>query len=254
MGTETADRDVGTRITPVVTDMANLSHQGHVRARNEDFCRIDAAQGLSLVADGVGGHGDGKWASEKAVALVTAILSGKRPAAALRQGARETIITQALQVSNDAMMAENASTGTPSGCTIAGIWSGGSPAEVTAFNVGDSPVFHLSGGRLRKVSRDHSLFQLWVDGGRTGKEPSKRMIVQAMGISEPLTPYLASFEVQPGDTVMLCTDGLIGALTLDQIKGLLLSAKSAQEACEQLIQTALSGPAADNLTVSVSRY
>jgi protein phosphatase len=254
MGAETVVPDAATRITPVVADMANLSHRGHVRARNEDFCRIDAPQGLSIVADGVGGHGDGQWASEKAVALVTAILSGKRTATALRQGARETIIAEALQVSNDAMMAENATTGAPSGCTIAGVWSGGSPAEVTAFNVGDSPIFHLSEGRLRKVSRDHSLFQLWVDGGRTGKEPSKRMIVQAMGISEPLTPYLASFEVQPGDAILLCTDGLIGALTLDQIRGLLLSAKSAQEACELLIGTALSGPAADNLTVSVSRY
>ncbi len=252
MAADTADRSAVAM--PVLTDMANLSHCGHVRARNEDFCRIDASQGLSIVADGVGGHGDGQWASEKAVALVTAILSGKRPSAALRQGVRETIIADALQVSNDAMMAENASTGTPSGCTIAGVWGGGATGEVTAFNVGDSPIFHLSDGHLRKVSRDHSLFQLWVDGGRTGKEPSKRMIVQAMGISEPLTPYLASFEVQPGDTVLLCTDGLIGALTLNQIRGLLMSARSAQDACELLINTALTGPAADNLTVSVSRY
>ena len=254
MVAETAEPGVAARIMPAVADMANLSHCGHVRARNEDFCRIDASQGLTIVADGVGGHGDGQWASEKAVALVAATLSGKRPVAALRQGVRETIIADALQVSNDAMMAENASTGTPSGCTIAGVWGGGSAGDVTAFNVGDSPIFHLSGGHLRKVSRDHSLFQLWVDGGRTGKEPSKRMIVQAMGISEPLTPYLASFAVHPGDTILLCTDGLIGALTLDQIRALLLKAGSAQEACELLIQSALCGPAADNLTVSVTRY
>ena len=236
----------------VQADAANLSDRGHVRARNEDCCRIEASAGLCLVADGVGGHGDGQWASQKAVGLVTAMLSRNPPAAGLSPGLRETIVAEALQGSNEAMMAENARRGTPSGCTIAGTWTTG--ANVTAFNVGDSPIFHLSEGLLRKVSRDHSLFQLWVDGGRMGKEPSKRMIVQAMGISEPLTPHLTSFAVRPGDTVLLCTDGLAGALALDRIRSLLMTARNSQEACELLISAALAGPAADNLTVSVSRY
>lgn len=249
MGTDTVES--APHITPTTVDMANLSHRGHVRERNEDVCQLDAAASLSIVADGVGGHGDGQWASEKAVALVTAMLSRNT---AGRQDACETIIADALQVSNDAMMAENARTGSASGCTIAGIWGAGGAGHVTAFNVGDSPIFHLSGGLLQKVSRDHSLFQLWVDGGRTGKEPSKRMIVQAMGISEPLTPHIVSFAVRPGDTILLCTDGLVGALTLDQIRRLLLSAQNSKEACELLVKAALAGPAADNLTVAVSRY
>lgn len=254
MGIDTVESGRAAHIAPAIVDMANLSHRGHVRERNEDVCRLEAAAGLSIVADGVGGHGDGQWASEKAVALVTATLLRNVAAGALRQDACETVVADALQVSNDAMMAENARTGSPSGCTIAGIWGGGGADHVTAFNVGDSPIFHLSGGLLQKVSRDHSLFQLWVDGGRTGKEPSKRMIVQAMGISDPLTPHIVSFAVRPGDTILLCTDGLIGALTLDQIRSLLLSAQNSKEACELLVKAALAGPAADNLTVAVSRY
>lgn len=238
----------------VTADMANLSHRGHVRARNEDFCRIEAFRGLSIVADGVGGHGDGQWASEKAVTLVTTMLSRSIPEDIMNAKGREAIIADALQIANDAMRRENAGTGAASGSTIAGIWAPGATGWVTAFNVGDSPIFHLSQGFLQKVSRDHSLFQLWVDGGQMGKEPSKRMIVQAMGISEPLTPHLVSFAVSPGDSVLLCTDGLVGALSTERVAGLLLEAKSAGEACELLLNAALAGPAADNLTVSVCRY
>lgn len=235
-------------------DMANLSHRGHVRERNEDCCRIEVGRGLSIVADGVGGHGDGQWASQKAVALVTAMLLRGTADDIWNPKVRETIITDALQVANDAMLTENAESGVASGSTVAGVWAPGATGWVTAFNVGDSPIFHLSQGFLRKISRDHSLFQLWVDGGRIGKEPSKRMIVQAMGISEPLTPHLVSFPVAPGDAVLLCTDGLVGALSPDEIVKHVLGAASAGEACENLLQAALAGPAADNLTVSVCRY
>lgn len=239
---------------PSLADMANLSHRGHVRERNEDSCRIESSRGLCIVADGVGGHGDGQWASQKTVALVTAMLSRGTSEDILSPKARETIIADALQLANDAMLTENARTGLASGSTVAGIWAPAGAGWATAFNVGDSPIFHLSQGIIQKISRDHSVFQLWVDGGRIGKEPSKRMIVQAMGISEPLTPHLLSFRVRPGDTVLLCTDGLIGALSTQQIVDLLASAKGAAAACEGLLRAALAGPAADNLTVAVCRY
>src|SRR6185437_13526593 len=74
-----------------------------------------------------------------------------------------------------------------SGTTIVGAWAPhGAKGMATAFNVGDSRLFHLSAAGLEKISYDHSLHQLWLDGGKVGAEPSKRVIVQAVGISTPL--------------------------------------------------------------------
>ena len=101
---------VATPSLSATADMANLSHRGHVRERNEDSCRIESSKGLCIVADGVGGHGDGQWASQKTVALVTAMLSRGTSEDILNPGVRETIAADALQVSNDTMLTENAST------------------------------------------------------------------------------------------------------------------------------------------------
>jgi serine/threonine protein phosphatase PrpC len=233
-----------------ILDLAATSHQGHARQQNEDFCFIAPEQGLAIVADGVGGQGDGAWASHRAVELFIHRMQS------CRLDAGETAILDILQSVHREMFIETrARGGKPSGTTIAGLWAPqGSPGPVTIFNVGDSPVFHLSGEKMIKVSKDHSLYQLWVDGGSRGREPAKRTIVQALGISEQLTPHLASFRVVPGDAVLICTDGLSGGMTIERMADLLASAKGSQAACDALLHDVLAGPAKDNVTVSVGRF
>src|SRR5262249_50100050 len=109
----------------------------------------------------------------------------------------------------------------------------------------------FSKGRIAKVSRDHSLYQLWLDGGRVGREPAKRMIVQALGISDPLAPYIAPLSLSPGDTILICTDGLSGAMPPSRMAQLLAGSRSA---CEALLEEVLAGPATDNVTVSVCNF
>jgi len=236
-------------------DIAAASHLGHARRRNEDCCFNAPAQGLSVVADGVGGQGDGAWASQRAVELFCGRIIGLDGAHAGREG-REAAILECLQFTHGEMRTEN-HTGAdkPSGTTIAGICAPqGAAGLVTAFNVGDSPVFHFTRGRMAKVSRDHSVHQLWLDGGRVGKEPGKRMIVQAVGISEQLSPHIVSFPVLPGDAVLICTDGLSGALEPVRMAEFLAEAKSSQNACDLLLNEALAGAARDNVTVSVCYF
>ncbi|HZQ39654.1 MAG TPA: SpoIIE family protein phosphatase, partial [Rhizomicrobium sp.] len=143
----------------------------------------------------------------------------------------------------------------PSGTTIAGIWApDGAKGPATVFNVGDSPVFHFSKGRIAKVSRDHSLYQLWLDGGRVGREPAKRMIVQALGISDPLSPFIAPLSLSPGDTILICTDGLTGVMSPSRMAQVLAEATNSRGACEALLEEVLAGPATDNVTVSVCNF
>lgn len=231
----------------VSRNFAAVSHLGHTRLRNEDSYFIAASQGLALVADGVGGQGDGAWASKRAMELFVPAL------ASMPAGNQQDAVGQALADIHAQMFVETrADSGRPSGTTIAGIWAPkGSKGPATVFNVGDSPIFHFSGGRITKVSRDHSLYQLWLDGGRVGREPAKRMIVQALGISDQLTPFIAPLTLSPGDRVLICTDGLSGAIPPSRMAQLLDASSGSQMACQALLDEALAGPAADNVTVSV---
>lgn len=103
------------------------------------------------------------------------------------------------------------------------------------------------------MSHDHSLHQLWVEGGKIGTEPSKRVIVQALGISPLVTPYVVSFPILPGTVMVACTDGLTGTLTPEDIGGVLDGCNSAAKAASALVQMVLAGRARDNVTVAVCR-
>ncbi len=234
----------------ITRNFAAVSHLGHSRARNEDSYCIAAASGLALVADGVGGQGDGAWASKRAMELFVPSL------ACVSDIDQQAAIAEVLAAVHAQMFTETrADNERPSGTTIAGIWAPkGSRGPATVFNVGDSPVFHFSKGRIAKVSRDHSLYQLWLDGGRVGREPAKRMIVQALGISDQLSPFIAPLTLLPGDAVLICTDGLSGAIPPSRMAQLLAEFPGSQGACRALLGEALAGPAADNVTVSVCYF
>jgi protein phosphatase len=239
-----------TEDSTMVRGFAAVTHQGHTRARNEDSYFIAAGNGLALVADGVGGQGDGAWASKRAMELFPPALAGR---SATSQAEAIGAVLASVHASLSAEM--RADNKRPSGTTIAGIWApDGSEGPATVFNVGDSPVFHFSKGRITKVSRDHSLYQLWLDGGRVGREPAKRMIVQALGISDPLSPYIAPLVLSPGDTILICSDGLSGAMAPSRMAQHLEDATSSRSACEALLEEVLAGPATDNVTVSVCTF
>ena len=234
---------------PVLLDIATVSHLGHARERNQDYFFNQPEYGLTVVADGVGGQGDGAWASREVIRLVADRLDRR----AGGDMTREAALLTTLQAAHTAMRAENSRHSTkPSGTTIAGLWAPrGAEGMVTAFNVGDSPVLHFSDGVLTKVSRDHSLYQMWLDGGRVGREPARRTIMQAVGISDVLSPHLQSFAVKRGDSVLICTDGLSGNLSLQRMTEVLQCIKGSHAICESLLSEVLQGPARDNVTVSV---
>jgi protein phosphatase len=234
----------------IVRGFAAVTHQGHTRPRNEDSYFLAASDGLALVADGVGGQGDGAWASKRAMELFAPTLAG-RSASRQSEAIGEVLASVHARMSTET----RADNKRPSGTTIAGIWApNGAAGPATVFNVGDSPVFHFSQGRIAKVSRDHSLYQLWLDGGRVGREPAKRMIVQALGISDPLTPYIAPLTLSRGDRILICTDGLSGVLSPSRMAQVLAQATSSRDACEALLEEVLAGAATDNVTVSVCNF
>jgi serine/threonine protein phosphatase PrpC len=242
------------RQDPLGRDIAAASHRGHVRARNEDAWATDGRLGLMLVADGVGGQGDGKRASSRAIRLVLRFIVRSARWTNIRTvEQREKIVARALSFAHQRLQWNNRPDDKASGTTIVGLWMPAGCDLATAFNVGDSSLLHFWAGGARKMSRDHSLHQLWVEGGKLGTEPSKRVIVQALGISPAIAPHIVSFPAIPGSILVACTDGLTGTVDLDRIAGIVAGTATAEAGAAALLKEVLAGRARDNVTVAVCR-
>lgn len=242
------------RQDPLGRDIATASHRGHVRARNEDAWAGDGRLGLMLVADGVGGQGDGKRASSRAIRLVLRFIVRSARWTDIRTvERRERAVARALNFAHERLRRDNRPDATASGTTIVGLWLPVGVDLATAFNVGDSSLLHFSAGGARKISRDHSIHQLWLEGGKVGAEPAKRLIIQALGISPVVAPHIVSFPAIPGSVMLACTDGLTGTLDSARIASIMASSGTAAKGAAALVKEVLAGQARDNVTVAVCR-
>ncbi len=232
--------------------MIEFGHQTHVglrREHNEDTYYADADLGLWLVADGMGGHENGEVASALARdTLVDAVRRGESLAHAIQLADEEIIRhsnrrTQAL----------------PMGTTIAAIRVRDGGTFEVAW-VGDSRVY-LWDGQLRQLSQDHSYVRELIEQGAISPEqarthPHRNVVTQALGVTDPqnLRVETVSGQLEPGQQILLCSDGLTEEVE-DGVIGEILGRTdlSTQEAVDHLILAALDGGGSDNVTVVVLR-
>lgn len=123
-------------------------------------------------------------------------------------------------------------------------------------HAGDSRGYYLRRGRLRQFTRDQSMADLLVDQGVLTEEQARkagydRVLGSALG--SELTLAVGLLDLEPGDVLLLCTDGLTRHVTDAAIAGLLEEGGDARETCGKLIAAALAGGGADNVTVIVAR-
>jgi protein phosphatase len=124
-------------------------------------------------------------------------------------------------------------------------------------HVGDSRAFYLHKGRLRQLTRDQTTGEYMVDAGAWTEEQARNAplasnLASALG-SEELTPVIGLVDLQPGDTLMLCTDGLSKLVADERIVELLAGAATAEAACRALVDAALAAGGTDNITAVVAR-
>lgn len=204
-----------------------LSDTGRIRPHNEDAFFVDARKGLFMVADGMGGHAAGEVASAQAIETVsTALLAA--PAEGDPLGVVAAAVQSANQTINAANRERDLREGRGMGTTLTGFWR---PPHLlkqrqgVAFHVGDSRLyrFRSSGegvGGLEQLTGDHTLYAEWLEGGRRGPAPSRNVILQALGPHPDLSPDLSLIDLQPGDGVLLCSDGLTGHVSDEEISRL----------------------------------
>ena len=124
-------------------------------------------------------------------------------------------------------------------------------------HVGDSRAFYFRKGRLRQLTRDQTTGEYMVDMGAWTEEqaraaPLASSLASALG-SEELTPAIGLVDLQPGDTLLLCTDGLSKHVSDERIAEVLGGAASAEAACRALVEAALADGGTDNITTVVAR-
>ena len=129
-----------------------------------------------------------------------------------------------------------------------------SPGPLTIVNVGDSRAYLIRDGRLSQISVDHSRVQELVDSGLITNEeammrPDRNMITRALGGDPVVQPDFFSFTIYPGDTILLCTDGLYSELSGARMAALCSRYKTMHRLTKQLVDEANANGGRDNISV-----
>lgn len=236
-----------------------LTDVGRVREFNEDNLRwdpLDEQLVMVAVADGMGGHDRGEVASELAVTTLFSEavrqLDQVQPADA---DDLQHLMHKAFQTANRMVVTTGRENDSNMGTTLCAALVRRNGQAVVS-NVGDSRVYRLRGSRLEQVSRDHSLVSYLVQMGeltpaQARNHPSGNILVRSVGSVAEVEIDLFPIQVEEGDRLILCSDGLWGELTDEEIRRILLECDEPQDACERMVAQANRNGGRDNVTVIV---
>jgi serine/threonine protein phosphatase PrpC len=230
---------------------AARTHPGMRREHNEDAMLVRAEDGFWLVADGMGGHEAGDVASSMVIEAVGKV-------------ARNGSLSSFVDSVEDAVVdlnrqfrahAEKHFGGRTMGCTVVMMAAEGSLG--VCLWAGDSRLYRLRNGELLQVSRDHSPVEEMVDAGiltaeEAALQPDSSVITRAVGGQTELYLDVALVDLEPGDTFLLCSDGLYREVEVNEIAEQMANPE-VQDVVDRLLDMALDRGARDNVTIIVVR-
>ena len=229
---------------------ATRSHAGMVREVNEDACLEQPERGLWAVADGMGGHALGEFASRLAI---RSLIDLPRPQNLAHYVA---VAQERLQGANRRLRAEAAQRDVPViGTTIATLLASG--RRCACLWAGDSRIYLYRAGRLRLLTRDHSQVEAArsrrpANSDDTLLRPAANLITRALGAMDTVEIDGIAVDVVDGDVFLLCSDGLsneVSELAMEQA----LLPGNCRQASQALIDLALQAGGRDNITAVVAR-
>jgi PPM family protein phosphatase len=232
---------------------AGLSDTGRARKQNEDRIHLDPERGIFIVADGLGGHAAGERAAQTAVDMISQRLRHQT-------GSTEERIREAIAVANNeinTLARQNPEwKGMASVVTLAVI----EDDHVTAGHVGDSRMYLIQPGAIRKVTRDHSPVGELEDAGQLSEaaamaHPRRNEVFRDLG-SEPHGPHdedyidIVRFTMSPDSALLICSDGLSDQVPAAEIQRIVESnARRPNAAVRELVNTANAAGGKDNVSV-----
>lgn len=209
---------------------------------------------LLLVCDGMGGAAAGDLAARIAAEAMKQQLIGAGPTVAEHP---DESLKSAVVEANGAILAEAkahpAARGMGTTCTAAIVL----PDRLSVAQVGDSRAYLLRDGRLQRLTRDQTMADQLVDAGELRPEqiatyPYRHILVQAVGTQSTIEAITSEARLQRGDRILLCSDGLHGPVSDDEIARILGAPTDINRVANGLIQAALAAGGPDNVTVVVA--
>ena len=230
----------------------SITDTGVLREMNQDYyfaseAGVGKLPNLFIVADGMGGHKAGDYASRyttERVAAAVALDPFEDPVSVLKsaiQKANRILLEEAGEDEDKAGM----------GTTLVAATIYGN--KLIAANIGDSRLY-IIGRSIRQITRDHSLVDEMVRMGEILQSearlhPDKNIITRAVGVAEDVEADFFEVELDKNDTVLLCTDGLTNMVRDEEICMILQENMSLEEKGERLVKAANQNGGRDNITV-----
>ena len=232
----------------------SLTDVGRVRESNQDYVYTSESPvgnlpNLFIVADGMGGHNAGDFASKYTVEQIVAYIQ-KAP-----MTSPVDLIRGAVTKANASLMAMAKSDTSLSGMGTTVVIATIAGDCMYVANVGDSRLYLLR-DELRQITRDHSLVQEMVrmgemDAAEAKFHPDKNIITRAVGAFEELQIDFFEEHVQPGDVILMCTDGLSNMVDDMDIRQIIQTGRDVVEKVQHLVESANRGGGKDNITVAI---
>lgn len=218
--------------------------------------------GFYLVADGMGGHDAGDVASRTVNQIVTNWVINTKVLPNLQKQTRRLttddvpseLLTQAIRKANQALLSHGKAKSSDLGSTVTAALIIGSVATIA--NVGDSRTYLLRAGTLKQITQDHSLVARLVDAGAIEPEevrshPQRNQIYRSLGHDQHVKVDTFTQQLQAGDILLLCSDGLWEMVLDDEVQRIIESSSSPQRACDALIAAANHAGGEDNIAVII---
>jgi serine/threonine protein phosphatase Stp1 len=225
---------------------AAATHVGNVRKENEDSHLSVPQSGVWLVADGMGGHANGQYASS----TIAQSLDRSR----IPDGMEEACdaVAEAVHAANAMIFSKSLEVGKQMGSTFVSLVVRGE--EFAVLWAGDSRAYLYRDGQLVMLTRDHTQVEAMLERGLLTEEqavdhPMKHVLARAVGVQETLQIDAIRDEISPRDVFLLCSDGLYAVVSDEEIARLL--GDKGPSACDDLIQMCLERGAPDNVTITV---
>lgn len=232
---------------------ASLSDTGRKRQLNQDVVYsselpVGNLPNLFMIADGMGGHKAGDYASRYAVDTVC------REVQDSKEENPEIILQNAISRANADifMLSEENKDLEGMGTTVVAATIYGNRMKVG--NVGDSRLYIINGKNIRQITTDHSLVEEMIKAGSLEREnarthPNKNIITRAVGVTDNVRVDFFDVELQEGDIVLLCSDGLSNMLEDEEIRMIINAQRDICEKAEALVRAANQNGGRDNISL-----
>lgn len=233
-----------------------MSDVGLTRQLNEDswgWSSLGKRADLYVVADGMGGHDGGEVASSLAVETICRVARDRARTMPDRLDAIEAMLDEAFQSANNTIKAEAERRGNDMGTTLVAMLIHDNRQAFVA-NVGDSRAYLYRNRRLHQVTVDHSFVQKMVERGRLTPEearnhPQSNILLRTVGTERDVEIDLFRVELEPGDRVLMCSDGLWGEVEDADIAAILHTYSDPRVAVRELVRASHQGGGKDNVTL-----